>query len=125
MRHDEARWPGQVPGDARRNLALGERLGDQAELELLEIAQPAMDQLRGRRRGRRRQIASLDQQHREPPAGSVARDAGTIDAAANDQQVIAHFHASGMRTVTATPSLAGRFAASILPPWYSAIRRAT
>src|SRR5207249_4438135 len=109
----------------QQDLALGERLGDQAELELLEIAQPAMDQLRGRRRGRRRQIAAFDQQHREPAAGSIAGDAGAIDAAADDQQVIVHFHASGMRTVTATPSPAGRFAASVLPPWYSAIRRAT
>ena len=125
MRHDEARRPGEVSGHAQQNLALGERLGDQAELELLEIAQPAMDQLRGRRRGRRRQIAALDQQHREPAAGSIAGDAGAIDAAADDQQVVAHFHASGMRTVIATPSPAGRFAASVLPPWYSAIRRAT
>jgi len=54
VRHHEARRPDEVRGDPEQHLALGERLGDQAKLVLLEVAQPAMDQLRGRRGGRGR-----------------------------------------------------------------------
>src|SRR6185503_1130785 len=122
---DEARRPGEVPGDAQQDLALGERLGDQAELVMLEVAQPAVDQLGGCRRRRRRQVAALDQHHGQPPSGRVARDADTVDAAADHQQVVDHFHARGMRTPSATPSPAVRFVAAMVPPWNSAIRRAT
>ena len=112
----------------QQHLALGERLGDQAELVLLEVAQAAVDQLGGRRRGRAGEIAALDQQHRQAAAGGVARDAGAVDAAADDQQVVLAVHISrraGKRTLSATPSPAGRSAAAMLPPWNSAIRRAT
>src|SRR6185436_18446143 len=125
VRHDKARRPGDMAGDPQQDLALGERLGDQAELVMLEIAQPAVDQLRGRRRSRRRQIVAFDQYHRQPAASGVARDADAVDAAADHQQVVDHFHASGMRTPSATPSPPGRFDAAIVPPWNSAIRRAT
>jgi hypothetical protein len=46
MRHDEARRPDEVARDAQQDLALGKRLGHQAELVVLEVAQPAVDQLR-------------------------------------------------------------------------------
>jgi hypothetical protein len=36
-----------VPGDPQQDFALGERLGDQPEFELLEVAQSAVDELGG------------------------------------------------------------------------------
>src|SRR5262249_15880394 len=45
MRHDEARRPHQMARDIEQHLALGERLGHEAKLEALEIAQSAVDQL--------------------------------------------------------------------------------
>ena len=76
-------------GDAQQDLALGERLGHQAELVVLEVAQAAVDQLRGGRRGRAGEIVLLDQQHRQAAPRGVARDAGAVDAAADHQQVVA------------------------------------
>ena len=77
VRHDEARRPGEVSGDAQQDLALGERFGDEAELELLEVAQPAVDQLGGRGRRGARQVAALDEDRRQAAAGRVARVATT------------------------------------------------
>ena len=90
MRHHEARRPDQVPGDTQQDLPLGERLVHQLEFVLLEVAQPAVDQLR--RSGRRGagQVPSLDQDRRQSPAGGVARDTGAVDAAADDEQVVSH-----------------------------------
>jgi hypothetical protein len=90
MRHDEAGRPYEVPGDAQQDLALGERFAHQLELVLLEVAQPAVDQLGGRRRGGARQVAPLDENRRQAAAGRVARNAGAVDATADDQQVVDH-----------------------------------
>ena len=90
VRHHEARRPDQVPGNAQQDLALGERLAHQLELVLLEVAQPAVDQLGGRRRRGARQVVALHEDRRQAAAGCVARDAGAIDAAADDQQIVDH-----------------------------------
>ena len=93
---------------------------------VLEVAQAAVDQLgRGRMRWRTPGRLRSTSSHRQPAAGGVARDAGAVDAAADHQQVVDHFHASGMRTPSATPSPSGRFDAAMVPPWNSAISRAT
>jgi hypothetical protein len=73
---------------AQQGLALGQRLGDQAKLVVLEIAQPAVNQLGRGRRGGRREIATLDQQHRKTAPGRLARDAGAIDAAADNEEIV-------------------------------------
>ena len=58
------------------------------ERAMLEIAKPAVDQLgRGLRRARG-EIVLLDQQHAQAAAGGVARDAGTVDAAADDGEIV-------------------------------------
>jgi hypothetical protein len=72
---------------AEQQLALGQRLAHQAELVVLQVAQAAVDQLGGRRRGVARQVVLLAQQHGQATAGQVARDAGTVDAAAHHQHV--------------------------------------
>ena len=72
---------------AQEDLALDQRLAHQAEFVVFEIAQPAMDQLGRPARGVAGQIVLLGQQHRQPAPRGVARDPGTIDAAADDQEI--------------------------------------
>ena len=72
---------------AQQHLALGERLGNQAEFVVFEITQTAVDQLAAPLAGGGREIVLLNQHDRQTAPGSVARDAATVDAAADDQQV--------------------------------------
>ena len=67
------------------------RFAHQPKPAVLEVAQPAMDQLgRGRRRARR-EVVLLDQEHAQAAAGGIAGDAGAVDAAPDDGEVeIAH-----------------------------------
>ena len=74
-RQHEAHRPDQVRRHAQHDLALDQRLAHQAEPAVLEIAQPAVDQLGRGRGGAGREIVLLDQQHPEPAAGGVAGDA--------------------------------------------------
>ncbi len=76
-------------GDPEQSLALGERLGHEAKLEVLQIPQAPVDELGRGRRGARSEVVLLDEQHSEAPAGGVAGYAGTVDAAADNQQVVA------------------------------------
>ena len=66
---------------------LEQRLAHQRELEALQIAQAAMDQLRGGRRRGAGIIARLGEHDFQPAAGGVARDRGAVNAAADDQDV--------------------------------------
>src|SRR5580700_6587160 len=81
----------QRPDDMRRYglepLALHEGFTDQAELVKLEIAQAAMDELRRCRRSRAREIGLLDEHDGQSAPHGVARDAATIDAAADDEHI--------------------------------------
>jgi hypothetical protein len=70
--------------------ALLERLAHEAELLLLEVAQPAVDQLRRAARGPGPEIARLDQRNVEPARGGVQRAARAHDAAAD------HHHVEGL-----------------------------
>ena len=72
---------------AQQDLALDQRLADQPELVIFEIAQAAMDQLAAARRGALGEIVLLAQQHLEAAAGGVAGDAGAVDAAADDDEI--------------------------------------
>ena len=59
---------------------LGECLAHQREVELLEVAEPAVDQLAGATRRPRREVALLDQRHRETACGRVERDGKELRA---------------------------------------------
>ena len=88
---------------AQQHLALGERFVDQPEFVVLEITQPAVDQLRAPLRGRRRDVALLDHEHLEAAPGRIARDAGTVDAGTDDQEIelrgtVGHGGSSGGET---------------------------
>src|SRR3990170_403882 len=66
---------------------LDQRFAHEAELEVLEIAQAAMDQLGGGRGRGAGIVALLGQHYFQPASGRVASDRRAMDAAANDEQV--------------------------------------
>ena len=72
---------------AQQHFAFAQRLAHQAEFAVFEIAQAAMNELRRRRRGAGGEIVLLDQNDAEAAAGGVARDAGAVDAAADDGEI--------------------------------------
>src|SRR5262249_8417296 len=79
--------PDEVRRRPEQHLALGERLGHQAEFILFQVTQPAVDQLAARGAGVRAEVVLLDEQDAQPPPGRVARDAGAVDAAADDEKI--------------------------------------
>ena len=68
-------------------LALEQRLADQPEVEVLQVAQPAVDELARARRRAARVVALLHQRDRVAAARGVERDPGAGDPAADDQHV--------------------------------------
>lgn len=70
-----------------KGLSLLQRLADQSEFEILQIAQPAMEQLgRGRRCGLR-QIALFGQSDGQTAARRIAGNGAAIDATTDNEQV--------------------------------------
>ena len=67
--------------------ALAQRLAHEVELHLLEVAQPAVDQLGGAARGPRGEVPGLHQRHRQAAGGGVQRRAGAGRAAADHEHV--------------------------------------
>jgi hypothetical protein len=74
--------------NAEQHLALGQRLAHQPECEVLEIAEPAMDELCRGGGGCAGKIPLLAEMNAQAPPGSIARNAATIDAAPDDGEVI-------------------------------------
>jgi len=72
---------------AAERVHLGERLPDEAEVTEAQVAQPAVDQLRRRARGARREVVTLDQGDPQPVARGDLGDAGADDPAPHDQEV--------------------------------------
>ena len=68
-------------------LALVQRLVDEPDLALLQVAQAAVDELRRLRRRARGEVVALDQRGAQTAGGGVERGAGAGDAAADDQHV--------------------------------------
>ena len=103
VRQYQAQRLDEMRRHAQQHLALGQPLAHQAEGAMLEIAQPAMDQL-ARRRGRGAgEVALLAKQHAKPPPGGVAGNRHPVDAAADDQQVIDTRSAASRRQCAAQP----------------------
>jgi hypothetical protein len=71
----------------QRELTLVQRLADQTEFELFEIAQPAVEHLAAAARGAGREVAGLHQGDLEAAGGGVQRGPGADDAAADDHDV--------------------------------------
>ena len=68
-------------------LALGEGFVHEADLALLQVAEAAVGQLRGLRRGARREVVPLDQGRAQAAGGGVERRAHAGDATAHHQHV--------------------------------------
>ncbi len=64
-----------------------QRLGDQRHIALLEVPQPAVDELAGPAGCAGREIPRLDQGYRQPAGGRVERHPRPGDAAADDDDV--------------------------------------
>ena len=88
QRKEERHGPHQVRRDhVEQQAALAQRLVDEAELHLLEVAQAAVDQLARAARGAGGEIARLHQRDRQAAAGGVERAARPRRAAADDDDV--------------------------------------
>ena len=70
-----------------QHLALHQRLTHQPEFIMFQIAQAAMNELGGARRGAACQIVHLGQPDGEAPPHRIACNAAAIDAAADDENV--------------------------------------
>ena len=118
MRQHEAQRPDDVRRELQQHLALAQRLAHQAELVVLEVAQAAVDQLGRGRGGGAGEVALLAAAR--PARGRPRRGrCRAVDAAADDQQVVAapaaqlaagetswryRFMAASPRTVAACPA---------------------
>ena len=71
----------------RQQSPLVQRLADEAEVEALQVAQAAVDQLAGAAGGAGGEVALLDERHGEAATGGVERDAAARDAAADHEHV--------------------------------------
>jgi hypothetical protein len=87
MRQDKAEWVADMRRDAKQDFAFRKRLAHQPELVVFEVSQPAMYKLAagGRRGGR--QVALLAEQDVDASARRIARNAATVDAAADNEEV--------------------------------------
>ena len=85
--HQKGQRAHQVRGQVPQRLALAQRFADEAELEQLEVAQAAVDELRGVRSRAGGEIALVHQGDGESAQGEVARDARSRHAAADDDDV--------------------------------------
>ena len=86
-RHHERQRPDQVRRQLDQQPALEQRLADEPEVEVLEIAQAAVDEFRGAAAGPRRVVGLLHQRDAEPARGGVERDPGAGDPAADHDHV--------------------------------------
>src|SRR6185312_3704887 len=84
---DEAQRAHEVWRGAEQDLTLDERLAHERQLQVLEVAEAAMDELGTGGGGVSGEVILLAQQDRKTAAGGVPRDAGAVDAATDDQQI--------------------------------------
>ena len=88
QRRDEERGRvDQVRRELDQELALEQRLADQPEVEVLQIAQAAVHHLRGAAGGALSEVVALQQRHRITTRCRVERNAGAGDAAPDDDHV--------------------------------------
>ena len=87
VREHEAQRPYDVRGVAQQHLPLLKRVAHETEIAVLQIAKPAVDQLGAGRRGMSAEVVLLAQQDIEAAPGRIPGDAGTVDAAADDEQI--------------------------------------
>ena len=102
-------------------VAFAQRAEHQREVELLQVAQPAVHGLAGARGGADGEVAGLQQHHRQPAGGRVQGHAGTGDAAADHHQVVRPGGGGGDRVLAASTARASR--SLLLSPWVASAAR--
>ena len=86
-REGERERPDEVRRDGQQDAPLAQRLGDEPDLAVLQIAEAAVDQPARPRAGSGREVAPLDQPDPQPAHRRIARHAGADDPAPDDEQV--------------------------------------
>ncbi len=87
VRQHETKRPDDMRRDLPEDFALDQRLADQPELVIFEIAQAAMHELGRPGRRSARQVIHFTKENGISAPGGIARDAAAIDAAPNDREV--------------------------------------
>lgn len=87
MRKYETQRTDDVRGDLPKHLALEQRLADQAEFVILEIAKATVDELARPRRCAAGEIVHFAKKHGIAAACGVAGDAAAVNASADDCEV--------------------------------------
>ena len=87
-RHEQRQRADEVRRELYEDRALEQRLAHQAEVEVLQVAQAAVDELRRPARGARREVLALDQGDAVAARRRVERDAGAGDPAPDDDEVV-------------------------------------
>src|SRR5262249_5096337 len=85
--HQEGQGTHEVRGEALQGLLLAKGLAHQLEVEELEIAQAAVDELGGLRGGAGGEVALLEERHGRSAEGEIAGYAGAGHAAADHDGV--------------------------------------
>src|SRR5690606_19143850 len=86
-RYDELERTHQVRGDGQPYPPLVDRLANPAEIQVLQVANPAVDDLQGIVRRARTEIRLFDERHRQAAQRRVTSYTGAVDPAANDQDI--------------------------------------
>jgi hypothetical protein len=81
-----------VRRDPHERFALLKRFAHQAQMQIFEIAQAAVNELGGCRRRAAREIILLEQHDGEPAARGIARNPAAVYAAANDRKIVFRLH---------------------------------
>ncbi len=86
-RENERQGPDQVRGDAPEYGAFAQRLEDEPQLAMLEVAEPAVHQAAGAAARAEGQVVLLDEHRAQAPHRGVTRDTGTDNAATDDEEI--------------------------------------
>jgi hypothetical protein len=100
VRQDEAQGPNDMGRHRPEDFAFDEGFSHQAELEVFQIAQSAVHQFGRHGRGPARQVVHLAQADRIAAPGGIARNAATVDPAADNEDVVAVWHRRLPRTIS-------------------------
>src|SRR5581483_815535 len=86
-RHEEGKRPDTMRRDPEQDLALSQVLAHEAEIELFQIAQAAMNQARGAGGGPIPEILPLEQGDAQTAQSGIPRDPASDDAPADDDEI--------------------------------------
>ena len=132
-RNEERGRIDEVRSQPDEQLALQQRLANQAEVEVLQIAKAAVDHLGGAARSALAEVVALDQRDRVAARGGIEGHAGAGDPSAHDDDVervlhrgdrlVAPDHSRNSITWSAGRRFGGRCSWTGTPRWISPTKR--